>query len=207
MNTDKTVKDGKLTDEQIGKIWRKAEEIMKRINRGVVSYQDTLDVMQKIIIEGKSQDHLDVIKGSHQIRLIRPVVDTHNTPFIPPGWTIDAHRPFGRYELDVSEIHIHVSIKQYNVLPIDGIELLEELARNIVFNANVLDCLLDHQELIPDDWKRFRLFFWGTIYKLLDGRRVVRCLQWHNDNWNWGYQLIESNFGSHSFAATLAAQH
>jgi hypothetical protein len=69
MKTGKTVVDEKekLTDEQIGKIQKKANEIVRRINEGTISYEDSLEVMQKIIIENKSAKHLDVLTGRASI--------------------------------------------------------------------------------------------------------------------------------------------
>jgi len=69
MKTGETVVDEKvkLTDEQIGKIQRKTNEIVRRINEGTIKYQDSLDVMQKIIIENESAIHLDVVLGKARI--------------------------------------------------------------------------------------------------------------------------------------------
>jgi hypothetical protein len=63
MKTEKTVGDEKekLTDEQIGKLQRKTNEIIRRINEGTISYGDALTGMQKII-EGKPKRlRLDLI--------------------------------------------------------------------------------------------------------------------------------------------------
>lgn len=61
METGKTVVDEKqkITDEQIGKIQKKTNEIVRRINEGTISYDDALEVMQIIIIEGRSAMYLN----------------------------------------------------------------------------------------------------------------------------------------------------
>lgn len=61
--TENSVKDEKtkVTDEQIGKLQRKTNEIIRRINEGTISYDDVLAGMQDII-EGKSKRlRLDLI--------------------------------------------------------------------------------------------------------------------------------------------------
>jgi hypothetical protein len=35
-----------------------------------------------------------------------------------------------------------------------------------VLNVNVLDYLLEHQELIPEEWKQFNIYFIGTYYAI-----------------------------------------
>jgi len=46
-------------------------------------------------------------------------------------------------------------------------------------NANVLDYLLAHPELIPEDWKNKYVFFWGTIYRYSSGGlRSLPLLEW-----------------------------
>lgn len=63
MKTEKTVGDEKpkITDEQIGKLQRKTNEIIRRINEGTISCADALASMQDII-EGKTKRlRLDLI--------------------------------------------------------------------------------------------------------------------------------------------------
>ncbi len=76
MKTVKTVVDEKpkITDERIGKIQKKTNEIVRRINEGTISYEDSIDVMQKIIIEGKSANHLDVIYKRASINKLDKII-------------------------------------------------------------------------------------------------------------------------------------
>ena len=72
MSTEKnSVLDGKLTDEQIGLLYRKVGEIKKRSENLIISFQEALDVMQYIIIEGQAPQHLSVINETHAIKPIK----------------------------------------------------------------------------------------------------------------------------------------
>jgi len=62
MKTGKSVEDGQLTDEQIGKLYRRVGEIKRRIDEHTIDYVDTMDVLQKVIIEGKSGTMLKLLE-------------------------------------------------------------------------------------------------------------------------------------------------
>jgi hypothetical protein len=63
MRTGETVIDekGKLTDEQIGKIQRKTNEIVRRINGGTIFFDDVIAGMQGIIEGGSKRLKIDLI--------------------------------------------------------------------------------------------------------------------------------------------------
>ena len=73
-----------------------------------------------------------------------------------------------------------------------------------VLNANVLDYLLAHRELIPEEWKGNAIFFWGPIYRLSGGDLCVRCLYWDDDAWHWGYCWLDDGWGGYYPAAVCA---
>lgn len=65
-------------------------------------------------------------------------------------------------------------------------ELLKELASKPVLNANVLDYLLAHTELIPEAWQFKRVLFPGTIYHGYYDTIWIRCLEMKNLSWRGG---------------------
>lgn len=71
----------------------------------------------------------------------------------------------------------------------------KELEDQPVLNANVLDFLREHPELIPDEWKGKFTFFWGTIYRHRDGDLYVRCLYWDGGRWDWGCDSLDGKRG------------
>jgi hypothetical protein len=86
-----------------------------------------------------------------------------------------------------------------------GNKLRKELASKLVLNANVLDYLLAHTELIPEEWKGKYVFFWGTIYLYSGGRLYVRCLYWRGDRWNWDCFWLGDVFRDYNPAALFAS--
>lgn len=201
MKTENSVVDiKKLTDEEIGKLYRKTGEIIRRVNDGTISFEDSLEAMQKIVIEGKSAQHLDVIKGLAEIAYPEHLIDCDANPFIPNGWSVEEHKKGGLFKFDPAKISLYLSKKQKKGST-GGNDLRKELAGKSVMNANVLDYLLAHPELIPKRWKGKAIFFWGTIYRGSDGDLYVRYLYWLGSEWDWSYDWLDGGFGSLSSAA------
>lgn len=59
-----------------------------------------------------------------------------------------------------------------------------------VLNANALEFLKLHQDLIPEWCKRFNLYFWGTIFHESRDHSFVRYLYWDN-GWGDSDTLVE----------------
>ncbi len=78
-----------------------------------------------------------------------------------------------------------------------------------VLNSAVLDFLLAHPELIPEDWKEKEVSFWGTIYFEQNddwrhpSRECVRTLFWNNTQSKWSWWMTETQypFGRNRFVA------
>ena len=121
-------------------------------------------------------------------------------PIIPKGynWTIEKHKKGG--DIDLSKIELYLDEKQKNGY-IKGSKLRIKLKNKKVLNANVLDYLLAHPELIPEEWKEKVVFFWGTIYRNSDGKLYVRYLNWYGLYWYWDCGWLDYDFDSGSPAA------
>lgn len=197
---------GKLTDEQLGKLHRKFGEVIKRINEGVINYENAKDALQFIIVEGKSPDFLKVITKTHEIREVEHLIDCNSAPYVPEGFAVENHKKSGMWRWNPN-ISFYLSKEQKRGDYSIGKDLRKELEDQPVLNANVLEYLLDHSELIPESWKSNITFFWGTIYCNFDGDLFVRGLYWdgnrwgHSDSWNWGYRCLVCNFSSNRPAA------
>lgn len=137
---------------------------------------------------------------------IGPVIDCYADPLLPSGWKgVEYHKKGGQLKLDLSKIKLHLSPNQMNGKYVEGNKLRKELATEPVLNANILDYLLAHPELIPEDWKGKYVFFWGTIYRNSHGRLCVRCLYWHGSAWDWSYYWLVGGFSGSGPAAVLAS--
>ena len=143
--------------------------------------------------------------GTVGIGLVQHVVDCDAKPFLPQGWKVEEHKKGGQLTLDMSKILLHLSSNQMNGKYIEGNKLCKELASEQVLNANVLDYLLAHPELIPEDWKGKYVFFWGTTYRNSHGNLCVRCLYWRGGAWRWDCHWLGGGFGGYSPAAVLAS--
>jgi len=147
------------------------------------------------------------------------IVDCDAQPFVPEGWTVEEHKKMGQMKLKKKgeELFLNgqklvfLSKRQVKGKSIVGHELRKELGNETVLNANVLDHLLAHPELIPDSWKKdaednYRyIFFWGTIYRYSDGGLCVRFLDWFGGEWCWDYYWLGGGWSVGDPAAVLAS--
>lgn len=120
------------------------------------------------------------------------VIDCDADPFLCPGWCVVEHRKGGQMEWDPTKIAFYLSQDQKVGKTVVGTKLLEDLRSKSVMNANVLDYLLAHPELIPSKCRGKDTFFWGTIFRNRDGRPCVLCLGgkrrflhfWYRGEWS-----------------------
>jgi hypothetical protein len=145
-------------------------------------------------------DVLKVIKGQAEIKVIERLIDCDANPFIPNGWSVEEHKKGGMFKFNPEKISLYLSKKQKKG-SIGGYDLRKELSYKPVMNANVLDYLLAHPELIPEKWKGKYIFFWGTIYRDSVGNLNVRCLRWGGSLWRWRYTWLVFGFNSDDSAA------
>jgi hypothetical protein len=144
-------------------------------------------------------------------------------PFVPEGWrgvAKDGHKKMGKdvplerrgddLYLNGKKIVFRLSEQQKGGY-IKGEELRKELQDKVVLNANVLDYLLAHPDLIPESWKKDErgntrfIYFWGTIYRDSSGSLYVRYLCWDGDCWDWDCHWLGLGWLSNEPAAVLAS--
>jgi len=115
-------------------------------------------------------------------------------PFIPEGWLVEEHIDHGKIDIAKIKIDLHLEPEQQGNY-LTGNTLRERLKDKPVLNACVLDYLLEHQELIPNEWKGRFVFFWGTTYRSSDGSLYVRYLYYWNDRrWGWNDYWLDNYF-------------
>jgi len=128
------------------------------------------------------------------------LIDCDAPPFVPFEWSVEKHQLGGLWEFNPAKISFYQSSRQIKG-SIEGHKLRQELTNKPVLNANVLDYLLDHPELIPEDWKNKRIYFWGTIYRDSDGDLYVRQLDRDGSKWGWHFKWLNNIFSVGSFVA------
>ena len=116
------------------------------------------------------------------------------TTFLPPLETpyLQVGSDNGKTTLDFK---LHLEPRQQNVLTADTEP--QQNTRYSGISASVLDYLLANQELIPNEWKGKRIFFFGTIYRaMMNGEQCVRYLSWsdYGGFWCWYQQSFNANW-------------
>ncbi|MCC6934802.1 MAG: hypothetical protein IT406_03905 [Candidatus Yanofskybacteria bacterium] len=151
----------------------------------------------------------DVLRGFSEIKPILHAIDCDVNPFVPDGWSYREEdqlpgRIRGTWTWDPS-VKLYLSKKQGGDKYIVGNDLRKELKPQSVLPANVLDYLLAHPELIPEDWNGKAIFFWGTIYRNSRGNLYVRCLYWDGGGWDWDYGWLDYGFSGSNPAVVRAS--
>jgi len=137
------------------------------------------------------------------INIEKQIIDCDADPFVPEGWEVVEHRGNGKLEWDPAKFELYLCDEQEHGR-IAGHELREKLVEGKqTLNANVLDYLLKHSELIPKEWKKKLIFFWGTIYRDHYGLLVVRCINWNRGKYGWGWIWFDDHIGTHSHYLVL----
>ncbi|WKZ26279.1 MAG: hypothetical protein QY304_02705 [Candidatus Paceibacterota bacterium] len=160
------------------------------------------------------------LAGTVEVVIKDHIILGNADPFVPSGWEVEKHQKSGDLKLtrdgddlylDGKKIEFFLSPNQQCDKVIKGDKLRKELEGKPVLNANVLDYLLAHPDLIPDSWKvddqgRTRyLLFWGTVYRSPGGRLCVRFLSWDGGGWDWDGYWLDDGCLSDLPAALLAS--
>lgn len=148
----------------------------------------------------------DILYKKSKIIKLDDLIDFNANPFTPDGLSVVEHtRRNYLWKWNPQKIKLHLSEGQGDESCIFGYNLKTELEVENLLNANVLDWLLAHPELIPEEYQKYSILFWGTIYKDFSGRPCVRFLAWNTETKKWfsSWELISSNFYNTSPAAVL----
>lgn len=132
------------------------------------------------------------------------VIDLDKDPFCPDWLKVESHRLGGTWAFNPDEIELFVTDEQKKGW-VKGLDIENELRGKQILNANVLDYLLAHPELIPENWKGKYVCFWGTIYRDSDGGLYVRYLYWSDGQWRWDDRWLDDDFGGQNPAAVFAS--
>ncbi len=151
----------------------------------------------------KQSKELNKIKDFLYGKDLIAFIDTDAQPFIRRGMEVVSHTGSGMLRWPLNKLQLFLCKEQEKNYQ-EGNELrkvIESLKGKKVLNANVLDYLLVHQELIPDNWKDKAVYFWGTIYRDSGGEFCVRCLYRRDYRWRSGSRCLYENFHSSNPAA------
>jgi hypothetical protein len=221
--TASAVLDGtKMTDEQLGKLTRRSDELKRRINEGTLEYDWAMDELQQVVEGRKFETPVAAIIAEQPQPVPLPmsiVIDGDLSPNVPSGLYLTGdgteHRKMGKITLEKredgklyangKEVVRHLSPNQKNGKAIQGHKLRKELNDKQVLNACILDALRANPQLIPDEWKTSFTYFWGTIFRDADGGLFVGCLCWGGGQWIWYYSWLVDGWSGNAPAASLAS--
>ncbi len=147
------------------------------------------------------------LSGEPMVKMTKHIIDCDADPFVPSGWKVEEHKKSGQFAFNPAKVKLHLSPNQQDGKVIEGNKLHRELANEPVLNANVLDYLLAHPKLIPEEWKKNEkgntryIFFWGTIYRDSGGYLCVRYLYWNDGSWSWSYYWLGYDWSGNGPAA------
>jgi len=146
------------------------------------------------------------------------VVDCDARPRIPSSLKLEGkgteHRQLGKITLKKRDGKLYangvevirfLSPNQKDGKIIRGDKLRKELQKMQVLNACILDALLAHPELIPDEWKNGATYFWATIFSDADGDLCVEYLYWSGGSWRRSNYWLEGDWLGSGPAAVLAS--
>ena len=146
-----------------------------------------------------------ILSGRATIAYSEHLIDLDADPRIPyDGWKVEEHKKGGQFKWDALKVQLFLNKKQQDGGSIEGNKLRKELADMPVYNANLLDYLLDNPHLIPEEWKGKAVCFWGTIYRHSDGNLCVRFLVWNGGLWKQGNYWLGGHFDA-GFPSAVAA--
>ena len=146
----------------------------------------------------------ELTNGCAEIGPVVHKIDCDAEPSIPKevGGKIETHLQEGTIQWDFRRFKLHTEYEQEQVLGgINGHEILKKLQHKGVLNACVLEYLLKHPKLIPEEWKKRIVYFWGTIYRSRNNDLYVTSIFWESQasyhrpdkgEWQRGSALLNS---------------
>ncbi len=193
-------------DEALGKLARQQHDWFRRVREGSLDLEKVVAAYQIMqdFADGKFPDLPGLVCGTHCIQPIEYFIDCDADPFLPDGWKVEEHQKGGIFKWTESLIGLHLDRGQQNGKCIGGHDLRKALQTRKVLNANVLDFLLKHSELIPEEWKGKAVFFWGTVYRYPGGSCCVLYLYWDDGQWHWSVDWLGSGWNRRRPSAVLA---
>ena len=146
-----------------------------------------------------------ILNGYGSMETDPHVVDGDAAPITLRGTRVDSHMPTGFFKWDPMRIQTFVTRAQLDrreATGVNGWNLRRLLQGMPVFNMNILEFIRKNKELAPEEWKRFRLYAWGTI--LVSDEVFVPGIKWAGWGWDWCGKALYNTFGTEDAALVLA---
>jgi hypothetical protein len=140
-------------------------------------------------IEKIEQEVLEIKKELTQPKTVGLSLGTFKNNKTESGWTLESHQlSTGELDLELCEITDDF---------ISGDEMLKKAKKlDALLGQDVAEALLEKQELIPEEWRKYYLAFPGTVWRVSGGGRSVACLRWDGGSWYLYWRWLDYGFGS-----------
>lgn len=126
-----------------------------------------------------------------------------NLPFSEA--VVDYHNNMKSFNPKDLTLHLEPEQKEGSGVYPKGTVLAKRLKERAC-NASVLDHLIEHPELWPEEWKGKYVYFWGTIFRdPSNGFLYVRYGYWDGGEVVSNYRWLGNGWGSSRPAASLAS--
>lgn len=179
----------KLSDYRLGGLFRKIDEIRRRIASGALDYDETMEALQ-LVVENKGYIMTKVVKGLAELTDIPYIVNLDAQPKTLTGYKASAHNGGGVFNFQ----HQSLDLFYPNPERENGYKIRSALEGPL--NANMLDFLLGHPELIPQECQGKYTCFFGTTYcSYRDDESFVRAIFYHQDRYQETLIPLDTDFG------------
>lgn len=179
----------KLSDFRLGGLFRKMDEIKRRIASGALDYDETMEALQ-FVIENKGFIMAKVARGVAELKDLPYMVSLEAQPKQLSGYIVSYHNGGGIFNFLSQGIDLFAPPSGME----NGFKVKNTLDRPL--NGNMLDFLLSHQDLIPQACRGKYTCFFGTIYRhIRDDEPYIRAMFYCDDRYQDMLIHLDSDFG------------
>jgi hypothetical protein len=134
-----------------------------------------------------------VLKVKDNAVASKHIINCDIKPSTSGNYQVMEHRQNGQWEWNSDNVFLYAIDAD---IMVEGHDLYDDLINKPCLNACVLDYLLIHPKLIPQDWKGISIDFWGTIYENEQKKFFVRRLFCFLGNWKDKYIYLGDKWDS-----------
>lgn len=164
---------GIVADEVLGRFARQQHDWFERVRKGSLDPEQVAAAVQKIIDRGnafvydKRKDDWELLEDV-ELTLTDPA-NLEAVPFLKSGES-----------------------------SINGEEMVRRARQELRINLGQHDAefLLEHQNKIPQELRKYALVFTGTVWRDPRGDRCVAYLSWNGERWILRFSLLSYDWGS-----------
>lgn len=163
-----------VADEVLGRFARQQNDWFRRVREGSLDPDEVGRVVQNIIDRSRILTN-DKRKDGWEL-----IEDVDFTPF------------------DISKMEL-VPFLKAGENSINGEEMVRRARTELRANLGQrhAEHLLEHQDKIPEEFRKFYITFTGTVWRRPDGLRRVACLYWYGGRWSLDFRWLGNDW--HSF--------